>query len=269
MNNMKLKEQLRKISLEKNIDFNSVLRLYMYDRFIERLAISKYKDNFIIKGGFYLSTFFGIKNRTTMDIDTSVKNVNFTKENITRIVNEIIHLNILDNAQIEIISVDDIRSEDEYGGYRFNLIVRLDNIREKFQIDIATGDPITPKEIVYNYKPIVGDKKIRLWSYNLETILAEKVHTILSRAEANGRLRDFYDVHLIFRIYKDKLNKHHLKNAIKNTFKKRNFVCDFYSILKVINNSDALKQRWQSYQKKYHYAEGITFELIMKEFSYM
>ena len=150
MNSMKLKEKIRKIAKEKNVDFNSVLRLYMYDRFIERLSLSRYRDNFIIKGGFYLSSFFEIENRTTMDIDTSVKNINFNKENIIKIINEIITLDIFDNVKIEILNVEDIRQEDEYGGYRFNMIVKLENIREKFQIDVATGDPITPSEIIYN-----------------------------------------------------------------------------------------------------------------------
>ena len=261
MNSMKLKEKIRKIAKEKNVDFNSVLRLYMYDRFIERLSLSRYRDNFIIKGGFYLSSFFEIENRTTMDIDTSVKNINFNKENIIKIINEIITLDIFDNVKIEILNVEDIRQEDEYGGYRFNMIVKLENIREKFQIDVATGDPITPSEIIYNYKPLVGEKSLKIWSHNLETVLAEKIQTILARVEVNGRLRDFYDIHLIFSIYKNKLNIENLKNAIKNTFKKREFECDFYYVLNLIENSLELKNRWKAYQRKYDYAKNI--ELIL------
>ena len=151
MNSMSLKDKLKNVAREKNVDFNSVLRMYMYDRFIERLSVSKYRDNFILKGGFYLSTLFGVENRSTRDIDTAIKEVDFTKENITKIISEIITMDICDNCTIEIVDIDDIRQEDEYGGYRFTLVVKLENIREQFQIDIATGDPITPKEIVYKY----------------------------------------------------------------------------------------------------------------------
>ena len=151
MNSMQIKSKLKNISKEKNIDFNTLLRLYMYDRFIERLSISKYKDNFILKGGFYLSTFFGIENRNTMDIDTAFKNADFTEENVVKMIKEIISIDISDNAKINFLGMEEIRDEDEYGGFRINLMVELYEIKEKFHIDIATGDPITPKEISYKY----------------------------------------------------------------------------------------------------------------------
>ena len=147
MNSIQLKDKLRNISKEKNIDLNTLLRLYMYDRFIERLSISKYRDNFILKGGFYLSILFGVENRTTMDIDTCFRNALFNEETIVKIINEIISIQLFDNAKLSYLGIQSIRDKDEYGGFRIDIQVKLGNIKEKFHIDVATGDPITPKEI--------------------------------------------------------------------------------------------------------------------------
>ena len=166
MNSMQLKDKLRNISKEKNVDFNTLLRLYMYDRFIERLSISKYRDNFILKGGFYLSTLFGIENRTTMDIDAAFRNANFNEETIVKIIKKIVSIEINDNAKLSYLGISSIRDEDEYGGFRIDIQVELENVKEKFHIDIATGDPITPKEIRYKYKPILSENYINLWAYN-------------------------------------------------------------------------------------------------------
>lgn len=132
----------------------------MYDRFVERLAVSRYKDNFILKGGFYLSTLFGVENRTTMDIDTAFKNAKFNEKTIVKMIYEIISIEIYDNAKLNCLEIAPIRNEDEYGGFRVDIQVEFENIKETFHIDIATGDPITPKEIKYKYKPILGEKYI-------------------------------------------------------------------------------------------------------------
>ncbi len=258
MNSMKLKQKIKEVVNEKAVNYNVVLRMYMYERFIERLAVSKYRDNFILKGGFYLSTFFGVDKRTTMDIDTAIKGVDFTKKNMKSIIEEIISIDIKDGATIELCDISDIRKEDKYGGYRFDMIVHFENIKEKFQIDIATGDPITPSEIEYNYNLVISNKIIKLWSYNMETVLAEKLETILSRGEANGRTRDYYDIFLIYKLYFN-----NLKNAIMNTFKKREFNNNILDVLKIIKESEILEKRWISYQKKYEYARGIDFRDIV------
>jgi len=262
MNSMSLKDKLKNVANQKNVDFNSVLRMYMYDRFIERLAVSPYKDNFILKGGFYLSTLFGIENRATMDIDAVIKNTDFSKVSIIKMISDIISIDISDHATIELIGIEDIREEDEYGGYRVNLLVKLDNIKEQFQIDIATGDPITPKEIVYQYLPILGDKYIHLWSYNMETVLAEKLETILSRAEASSRIRDYYDVYLIYKMCWESIEKENFRKAVENTFKKREFKGDMLKILELIKNSNILRTRWQLYSKRNKYAEGVRYEEV-------
>ena len=214
MNSMQLKEKLRNISKERNVDFNTLLRLYMYDRFIERLSKSKYKDNFILKGGFYLSTLFGVENRTTMDIDTAFRNANFSKGTIVKMIKEIISIKIDDNVKLGYVGIAPIRDEDEYGGFRVDIEVELENIKEKFHIDIATGDPITPKEIRYKYMPLLVDYYIDLYAYNIETVLAEKIEIILSRVELNGRMRDFYDIYLICTKDWKNINMDHFRKAI-------------------------------------------------------
>ncbi len=179
------------------MNFNSLLRLYMYDRFLERLSKSKYRDNFLLKGGFYLSTLFGVENRATMDID------------------------------------------------------------------IATGDPITPKEIRYKYLPLLGDYYIDLYVYNIETVLAEKIETMLSRLELNGRAKDFYDIYLIYTKDWKNINLDHFRKAIDKTFVKREYSGNPLEALDIIRNSEALKERWNKYQKNFAYAKGIEYDEIM------
>lgn len=194
----------------------------MYDRFIERLSVSKYKDSFILKGESYLSTLFGVENRTTMDIDTTFRNANFNEETIVKM------------------------------------------IKEKFHIDIATGDPITPKEINYKYKPIIGDRYVKLWEYNIETVLAEKIETVLSRVELNGIMRDFYDIYLIYTKDWSNINLEHFIKAIEKTFYKREYIGDPFVALNIIKNSEVLKERWNKYQKTFSYVRGMNFDEIME-----
>lgn len=263
MNSRGLKDKLRNISKEKKVDFNTLLRLYMYDRFIERLSISKYKDNFILKGGFYLSTLFGVENRATMDIDMAFNKSKFTKENIENMIAEIISTDINDNASINLLGIDSIRDEDLYGGYRVALLVEYENIKEKFHVDIVTGDPITPKEIKYKYKTLLEDKIINVWAYNIETVIAEKLETILERGELNGRMRDFYDIYLIYTKDWKNINKNHLNNAVARTFSKREYLGNPLLGIDLLHESEILKRRWNQYRKKYSYAESIEYEDIV------
>lgn len=263
MNSMQLKAKLRNVSKEKNINFNLLLRLYMYDRFLERLSKSKYRDNFVLKGGFYLSTLFGVENRTTVDIDTAFRNANFDEETIIKMIKEIILIDIDDNAKINYTGVVPIRDEDEYGGFRVNMMVNYDEINEPIHIDIATGDPITPKEIRYKYSPLLSDYYIDLYAYNIETVLAEKIETILNRLEVNGRTKDFYDIYLIYTKNWKNINLDYFRKAIDKTFSKREYNDNPFEALDIIRNSETLKKRWNKYQKNFAYAEGIEFDEIM------
>lgn len=264
MNSMQIKDKLKNIATKRNLDFNTLLRLYMYDRFIERLAVSRYRDNFILKGGFYLSTLFGLESRSTNDIDIAIKDANFTKENIERIISVIISIDINDGALISLIEISNIREEDQYGGFRVALNVKVDTIRENFQIDIATGDPITPKPIVYKYHPILGNSFVNVWSYNVETVIAEKLETILRRAEANSRIRDYYDLYLIYTKGWSDIRVNDLRKAIDKTFEKRNYIGNLNETIAILKNSKIIKKRWDSYKKKYKYANNIDYNQIIK-----
>lgn len=265
MNSRSLKDRLKNISKDKNVDFNTLLRLYIYDRFIERLSISEYKDNFILKGGFYLSTLFGIENRTTMDIDTAIVKAEFTEENITKMFKEIIAIKLNDNAIIKFVNISPIRNEDDYGGYRISLVVNIDNIREEFHFDLATGDPITPKAITHKYKSLIENKTIKVWAYNIETVLAEKIETILSRSILTSRMRDYYDVYLICSKDWKNVNKENLREAVEKTFVKRGFNKAIIKEFELIKNSDNLRKQWENYSIKFDYANKINFNEILKQ----
>ena len=260
----KVRDKLRNISKSKNVNFNNILRLYMYDRFIERLSKSKYKDNFILKGGFYISNLFGIDNRSTMDIDTAIRNTKFNEENLIKMVTEIINIDVDDNVKFEIESFNTIREEDEYGGLRITIKFMLDNMRDKFHIDLATGDPIVPGPINYKYESLIGNETYKIWSYSLETVLSEKIETILSKLETSSRMKDYYDVYLIYKFKFNKINKDSFKKAIKKTFEKRNFSEDIIENIEIIRESNILHERWKSYTRKNDYAKDISFDEIIE-----
>ena len=259
-----VKDKLKNISKEKNVDFNSVMRFYMYDRFIERLSKSKYRDNFILKGGFYLSNLFGINNRSTMDIDTAVRKVEFTEKNLIEMVQEIINVDVGDNVKFNLLKTETIRDEDEYGGLRITINFMLENINDKFHIDLATGDPIYPKPDNYKYESLVENDIYKVWSYNLETILAEKIETILSKLETSSRMKDYYDIYLIYKFKFDRINKEKFIGATKKTFKKRKFDADLMTSLNIIKESNVLKNKWLSYSRKNSYAREVSFKEILK-----
>lgn len=258
------KDKLKNISKDKNVDFNSVMRFYMYDRFIERLSKSKYKDNFILKGGFYLSKLFGLDNRSTMDIDTAIRKTKFTEDNVIKMITEIINIDINDNVKFEIEKREFIRDEDEYGGLRITINFMLENMKDSFHIDIATGDPIHPGPDDYKYESLIGNEVYKVWSYNLETVLAEKIETILGKLEISSRMKDYYDIYLIHKFKFNKINKTKFRGAVEKTFKKRNFNTDLITSLKVVKDSKILKDKWTSYSRKNSYAKNIEFDETIK-----
>ena len=257
-----IKDKIRKISNEKNVEFNTVMRFYMCDKFIERLAKSKYKDNFVLKGGFYLSKLFGIDNRSTIDIDAMIRKTKFEKENIIKMITEIININIDDNTKFEIKKTEPIRDEDEYGGLRITINFSLENMKDSFHIDVATGDPIYPGPIDYKYETLIDGNFYKVWSYSLETALAEKIETILTKLETSSRMKDYYDIYLIHKF--NVINKTKFKIAIEKTFKKRNFKADLITNLNIVKNSKVLKEKWKSYSRKNSYAKDLSFDETIK-----
>lgn len=259
-----VKDKLKNVSREKNVDFNFVMRFYMYDRFVERLSKSKYKDNFILKGGFYLSKLFGLDNRSTMDIDAAISKTKFTEENIIKMITEIINIDVDDNVNFKIERIEPIRDEDEYGGLRITINFTLENMRNSFPIDIVTGDPIHPGPDDYKYESLIGNEVYKVWSYNLETVLAEKIETILSKLEASSRMKDYYDIYLIYKFKFDEINKEKLRGAVEKTFKNREFNADLIASLNIVKESMILRDRWTSYSRKNSYARDVEFEETLK-----
>lgn len=262
-----VKGRLKSLAKQKNADARTLMRVYMMERFLERVSTSKYKDNFIIKGGMLITAMVGVSLRSTMDIDTSIKNQNLSEVDIRKILDEIGQIDIQDGVSFEIQNVSEIMDEMEYPGIRFSMDAVMGKLITPMKIDISTGDVITPKAIEYSYKLLLEDRSIRLWSYNLETILAEKLQTVLARGVFNTRMRDYYDINILLSIYDKNIDNSMLKNAFSATCKKRGtdiLKSDARAILVDIKDDVRLRELWESYRKKYTYAQNISFETIMK-----
>lgn len=241
-----IKGRIKNVAKQNGSDPITLLRIYMMERFLERITYSKYKDDFIVKGGILVTSMIGISMRSTMDIDTTIRNFDLTKEETTRIVNEIKDISLDDHIEFILNDVSDIMDNMEYPGIRIHMDAKLENLIVPIKIDISTGDVITPREIRYEYPLLLEDKSIQLWSYNLETILAEKIQTILSRGLLNTRMRDFYDVTTLF----DK------------TCRKRETLSlleHYEEILCSISEDSTLQNLWKNYCRKYKYASHIEF----------
>lgn len=261
-----LKGRLKNLATQHHADARTLMRLYMMERFLERISASKYRDNFIIKGGILVTSLIGVALRSTMDIDTTIKNLNLSDEDIHRIVKEICAIDLQDDVKFQIKQLSQIMDEMDYPGIRITLNAFLGNMPVPMKIDISTGDIITPREIHHQYKLLLEDRSILLWSYNLETLLSEKIQTVLSRGLLNTRMRDFYDLYELSRIYHDKIDTATLKSAFIATCAKRNtenLIENTPQILTKIQQDDNLRHLWKSYQKKYTYATAISYEDIM------
>lgn len=262
INKNSLQARIKNLSTQKSVSPNIILQEFFFDAFLKRLAKSKYKDNFVFKGGFLLSATLGIEFRSTMDMDFLFRNLAFSKENVIGIIKEIIKEDVEDNVSFDFDSVRDIRPDDQYGGYNINLIARLENIKVPVSVDIATGDPITPSSIVYNYKCLFSDDVLNFNSYNFETILAEKLHTILNREENNSRSKDYYDIYIIQKLRFNEINLNQLKLAFKNTCSHRDFDISKEKASDIVNkikHDDKMIIRWNSYVRKNKFASGISF----------
>lgn len=262
-----VKGRIKNVAKENKADARTLMRIYMMERFLERVSNSKYKDNFIIKGGMLVTAMVGVANRSTMDIDTSLKNQNLSAKDARRIVDEIKDIDLGDGVTFEIKEVSNIMDEMEYPGIRFTMNAIMGKLVTPMKIDISTGDVITPRAIEYQYKLLLDDRSIRLWSYNLETILAEKLQTVLARGLLNTRMRDFYDIRTLLSIYEEEIDENVLKDAFEATCKKReteNLKVEGPQIITAIKEDVQLHNLWKSYQKKYPYAADISYEDIME-----
>ncbi|WP_456152261.1 nucleotidyl transferase AbiEii/AbiGii toxin family protein [Helcococcus kunzii] len=227
---------------------------------LERLEKSSYQHLFIIKGGLLISSLIGINNRTTMDMDVTVKGIALTEENITRIVKEILSIDVKDGIKFIFEGIKEIRESDKYENYRISFSVRYGRINNPMKMDITTRDIITPREVIYKYPMIFDDGHIEVMSYPLETILAEKIETIIRRNITSTRMRDFYDVYILYKIYVDRINFNTLMKAIENTSNKRGsikIIENYKEILKDIKTDNYIKQNWKNYLKANSYVKNI------------
>ena len=261
-----IKGRIKSVAKQNDADARTLMRIYMMERFLERLAQSEYRDNFIIKGGILVTAMIGVAHRSTMDIDTSMKNLNLSAEDALRVVNQVKDIDLDDGVSFEVKDVSNIMDEMEYPGIRVTMNANVGRLITPLKIDISTGDVITPRAIEFNYDLLLEDRSISLWSYNLETILAEKLQTVLARGILNTRMRDFYDIRMLLDTYEDKVNKAVLKDAFAATCKKRgtnHLQEQAEEIIKIIEADEQLQVLWRAYQKKYSYAAEIDYASVI------
>ncbi len=264
-NAMSLKAKIRNIAKKKNIPAQVILQNYMFERLLVRLSVSEYKDKFVLKGGMLVAAIVGLDNRATMDMDTTLKNLPLTPEAIRSALEQICSIPFEDGVEFEIGNISPIREDDLYGGYRVMLNARFDTLITPLGIDVSTGDVITPHAVQYSFSEIFDDEKTyELWAYNIETVLAEKVETILRRGVFNTRPRDFYDSYILAST--QKFDKILFRDALKATAAHRGTkqqIADAVSIIHSIENSPELKTMWDKYRRQFAYAADIEYDQIL------
>ena len=262
---MSLKAKIRNIAKQKNIPAQVILQNYMFERLLVRLSVSEYKEKFVLKGGMLVAAIVGLDNRATMDMDTTLKNLPLTPEAIRSALEDICTIKFDDGVAFEIGTISPIREDDIYGGYRVMLNAKFDTLLTPLSIDVSAGDAITPHAVQYNFSEIFDDEKsYELWAYNIETVMAEKVETILRRGVFNTRPRDFYDAYILTTT--QKFDKTVFADALKATAKHRGTtqqIEDVPGILHNIEESLELKNMWNKYRKQFAYALDIEYSQIM------
>ena len=260
-------EKSKKLAKDSGLTQLELYQRFMFERILERISVSKYNENFILKGGLLLSAMLGINSRSTRDMDISIKGIDVSQDKMLKILNEILSIDINDKVKFEVVNITDIRADDEYGGNKYHLVGKLENLKVALEIDISTGDEITPKELNFEYTSIFDNKKIYIGTYNIETILSEKVETILRRGKYNTRMKDYYDVYFFLMKLKKDINIKIFKQALNNTLRKReafDYYNDYKQILDLIAEDDRITNYWNTYKKKNKYAENIEFKDIVK-----
>lgn len=267
INKNSLQARINNLSKEMDIHANVLLVSFFFDAFISRLAKSIHADKFVFKGGFYLATLLGVKNRYTADIDFLLRRETMDDNRLRKIFTDIIAIDADDSITFEISDISPIRDEDAYGGFSILLTGHLENVRQSFHVDVATGDPITPKDIEYSYQSLISNETIAFRAYNLETVVAEKLQTILSRGMLNSRCKDYYDIYIINQLQRKNISILDLKKAFVTTcqYRKTPFEKEeSLLILEEISRSNILQTRWKNYAKKSSFAKDVPFEATIE-----
>lgn len=261
-NAMQLKAAISKMAKEKHIPAQLVMQNYMLERLLERIAHSRYQGNFILKGGLLIASMVGLHSRATMDMDATIRNHPVNENSIKKMFEEIISIPIDDDITFSFQDVGEIRKNDAYGGYRVSLTANFLPMKVPLKLDITTGDKITPKAVEYKYPMMFNDGTLEIFAYNLETILAEKLETVISRGDQNTRPRDFYDIFILSKLKGDQINWTILRQAVSETAQKRNsdmLMPQYQSILEQIVSSPVMQNHWTIYQRDYEYAREVDF----------
>lgn len=262
----KIKLKAKELEDKYNLNYYESLQRFMFERILERISVSKYQDNFILKGGLLLAAMFGVENRTTKDMDTTITGIDISKDKMVNVLNKILSIDLKDGVKFDIVNITDIREEDDYGGNKYHITGRVNSTKVNLEIDISTGDKVTPKELKFKYPLLFEDRSILINSYNIETILAEKIETILRRGKYNSRMKDYYDIYFFLTKLRNEIDINILKDAINNTFTKRDsfeYLNDYREIIKSIIDSERIKTNWKSYSKKNSYAKNLEVDHIM------
>lgn len=261
-----LKALVRNQSHGDSTKAQTIIRSYMMERFLERISLSPYRENFILKGGMLVTALVGLDSRSTMDIDATMKNMPLSAEKVEEIVKEVIQVPVEDGITFHIKSISEIMEEEEYGGIRLSMEAVLDEMKIPLKLDISTGDAITPREVVFEYWIMFEKRSIPIMAYNLETVLAEKMETVLDRGVANTRLRDFYDIFVLQKEYTEILDMENLQKAFTETCRKRGTlerIPGGREALEKIRQDIGMETLWRSYQRKYQYAKDIAWDQVM------
>lgn len=265
-----LKALVRNISKGDSGKAQVIIRNYVMERFLERLSLSQYRNIMILKGGTLVAAMVGLDNRSTMDVDATLKNLPLNEDNARKIVEEITAIHIEDGMIFEIKSVTPIMDETDYPGIRIMLDTAIETMHTPLKIDFSTGDVITPREVSYSFRLLFEERTISILAYNLETVLAEKLETLLARGTANTRMRDYYDIYVLTNTQEHNIDNATLKEAFVNTSAKRGSIgllSDVHLILKEVAESTVLIDRWKNYQRKFDYAADVLWADVMESVS--
>lgn len=261
-NAMQLKAAIRKISAENHIPAQLVMQNYMLERLLERISLSSYKDNFILKGGLLIASMAGLSSRATMDMDATIRNHPVNEESIQQMFEKIACINLDDGITFTIQHIGKIREKDEYDGYRVALTANFLPMQVPLKLDLTTGDKITPDAIEYHYSMMFEDRSLSIFAYNIETILAEKLETVISRGDQNTRPRDYYDIFILFNLKSKQINPMWLGKALDKTARKRNsaaIIPHYREIMPQVQASSVMQSYWEKYQRNYKYAQNLNF----------
>ena len=269
-----LKDLIRNLSRKKSADAQILMRNYMMERFLERISLSEYKDRFILKGGMLVAAMVGLDARATMDLDATIKGTNVSVMDVEMVISRIISMPLDDGVSFRIKRISEIMEEADYPGVRVSMETKFDGVITPLKIDISTGDVITPREIRYSFNLMLEDRTIEVWAYNLETVLAEKMETVISRNVTNTRMRDFYDIYILQKLYGEQLKKEVLWNALVATARKRGTLEqieseDIKEIFDEVESSPVMERLWETYQKNYSYATDISWHIVMESVRYL